>query len=142
MGEIPPHYQGGCLCGEVRYMYNEEPTARVLCHCNDCHKISGSSYSINLLIPEATFRITSGTPKIFRKISDSGKTIDSYICGNCGSMMWRETVNYKGCKILKAGTLDDSTEIISSAAPVLEVFTRSRIKWVQPVANAAQNRAG
>lgn len=114
---------------------------QVLCHCNDCRKISGSSYSVNFLVPEAAFRVTAGTPKVFSKVADSGNTIASYICSDCGSMMWRESPNSGTNKVLKAGTLDDSDKIISSAVFDAEIFTRSRIEWVQPIAGASQRAA-
>ncbi|UKZ70784.1 uncharacterized protein TrAtP1_011753 [Trichoderma atroviride] len=134
-------HSGGCLCGQVRYTYDAEPVAKVLCHCNDCRKISGSSYSVNYLIPDAAFRVTAGTPKVFSKVADSGATIVSYFCGDCGSMMWRESPSSGPNKVLKAGTLDDSDKIISTAGIDAEAFTRSRIEWVQPIAGASQ-RAG
>jgi hypothetical protein len=109
---------------------------KVLCHCKDCHKISGSAYSINFVVPHDAFKVTSGSPKVFSKTADSGATIDSFICGDCGSMMWRETETYKGMKVVKAGTLDDGMAIIGSEAPKAEIFTRSRVEWV-PVVNGA-----
>ncbi|EHK16894.1 uncharacterized protein TRIVIDRAFT_41205 [Trichoderma virens Gv29-8] len=131
-------HNGGCLCGKIRYIYTGEPTTKVLCHCSDCRKISGSNYSVNFLIPEASFRVTVGTPKIFSKVADSGETINSYFCSHCGSMLWRESANCGPNKVVKAGTLDDSGKIISSAVFDAEVFTRSRIEWVLPIAGANQ----
>ncbi|UKZ67034.1 uncharacterized protein TrAtP1_008197 [Trichoderma atroviride] len=129
---------GGCLCGSIRYKYSAEPTAKVLCHCSDCRKISGSNYSVNFLIPEAAFQVTSGTPKVFGKVADSGDTINSYFCGDCGSMMWRESANCGPNKVVKAGTLDGGGEIISAAVFDAEVFTRSRVDWVQPLIGVSQ----
>ncbi|UKZ77553.1 hypothetical protein TrVFT333_005276 [Trichoderma virens FT-333] len=131
-------HNGGCLCGKIRYIYTGEPTTKVLCHCSDCRKISGSNYSVNFLIPKASFRVTVGTPKIFSKVADSGETIKSYFCSHCGSMLWRESANCGPNKVVKAGTLDDSGKIISSAVFDAEVFTRSRIEWVLPIAGANQ----
>ncbi|KAL7919130.1 Mss4-like protein [Trichoderma austrokoningii] len=127
VGEMVAH-SGSCLCGNVRYMYDTEPIAKVLCHCNDCRKISGSSYNVNFLIPDAAFQVTTSTPKAFSKVANSGQTIVSYFCGDCGSMMWRESPSSGHNKVLKAGTLDDSDKIISTAVFDAEVFTRSRIE--------------
>ncbi|QYS98054.1 CENP-V/GFA domain-containing protein [Trichoderma simmonsii] len=132
---------GGCICGKIRYTYNAEPITKVLCHCDDCRKISGSNYSVNFLVPEAAFQVTVGTPKIFSKVADSGDTINSYFCGDCGSMIWRESTNCGPNKVVKAGTLDDSGKIISTSVFDAEVFTRSRVEWVQPIAGASQRVA-
>jgi hypothetical protein len=111
----------------------------VLCHCRDCHKISGGLYSINFLVPAATFRLNAGTTKVHTKSADSGVAIDSHFCGECSSMMWRESIAYPGVKIVKAGTLDDGAAICSAGMPDGEVFTRSRVAWVQAVPGATQS---
>ncbi|KAL6898866.1 Mss4-like protein [Trichoderma evansii] len=122
-----PSYNGGCLCCNIRYICSAEPIVKVLCHCSDCRKISGSNYSVNFHIHEAAFQVTLGTPKVFSKVADSGHVINSYFCGNCG--------------IVKARTLDDSSEIISTAVFDIEVFMRSRVEWVQPIAGVSQRVA-
>jgi hypothetical protein len=50
---------------------------QVLCHCYDCRKIGGSTYSSNLIYPEDKFKITKGTPKQHKKTADSGNEITS-----------------------------------------------------------------
>ena len=40
--------------------YSGEPNAHVLCHCLDCRKISGSTYSNNIVVPEDNFKLVSG----------------------------------------------------------------------------------
>ncbi|KAL7936150.1 Mss4-like protein [Trichoderma chlorosporum] len=134
-------HSGGCLCGKIRYAYSEEPTAKVLCHCSDCRKISGSNYSVNFIVHEAAFSVTAGTPRVFSKTADSGDVIDGYFCGDCGSMLWRESTNCGPNKVVKAGTLDDSGKVISTALFDAEVFTRSRVEWVQPISGASQRAA-
>lgn len=52
--------------------------AQALCHCYDCRKISGSSYSTNAVMPESSFTLLSGTPKEYTTKSEAGRTITSY----------------------------------------------------------------
>ena len=47
---------------QIRVNYTGEPNAHVLCHCLDCRKISGSSYSNNIVVPEGNFKLESGEP--------------------------------------------------------------------------------
>ena len=42
-------WQGGCLCGQVRYEVSGDPLAVVICHCINCQKQSGSTFSINMI---------------------------------------------------------------------------------------------
>lgn len=78
---------------------------------------------------------------MFSKVADSGDIISSYFCSDCGSMIWRESANCGPNKVVKAGTLDDSGKTISAAVFDAEVFTRSRVEWVQPMAGVTQRLA-
>jgi hypothetical protein len=87
---------GGCVCGNVRYEVEGEPATKVyrvvissyfvwltsnvqaLCHCSDCRKTTGSTYSTNGIYPETAFRVTQGTAKVFTKIGGSGNDIESH----------------------------------------------------------------
>ncbi|KAH0497638.1 hypothetical protein TgHK011_004927 [Trichoderma gracile] len=135
-------FNGGCLCGNVRYSYDAEPISKAICHCDDCKKISGSNYSLSFIVPSSSFVVTAGHPNVFSKTADSGVNIDNYLCGICGTTLWRETDNYKNLVIIKAGTLDEAHSIISAGIPAAEVFIRSRVAWVQPIHGAEQRVEG
>ncbi|KAI6778354.1 DUF636 domain protein [Emericellopsis cladophorae] len=132
--------EGGCLCGAVRYQTAGEPQAKALCHCLDCHKISGSTYSTNMIVPADGFSLTKGKPKLFPKTADSGQTITSFFCGDCGTTLWRETVTYGNTKIVKCGTLD-GTRALEHVKPAVELFVKNRPSWVPALVDATQNEA-
>jgi hypothetical protein len=50
---------------------------QVLCHCYDCRKISGSTYSSNSIYPEDKFKVTKGTPKEHKTKAAGGNEIIS-----------------------------------------------------------------
>jgi hypothetical protein len=50
---------------------------KILCHCTDCRKIGGSTYSSNSLFPADGFKVTKGTPKQHKKTADGGNEIVS-----------------------------------------------------------------
>lgn len=114
---------------------------QAICHCGDCKKISGSTYSLSFIVPSSSFVVTAGNPKVFSKTADSGVGIDNYLCGTYGTTLWLETDNFKNLIIIKAGTLDEADEIISAGIPAAEVFTRSRVAWVKPIHEAEQRVA-
>ncbi|KAI0593224.1 Mss4-like protein [Biscogniauxia sp. FL1348] len=120
---------GSCLCGNIRISYEGQPSARALCYCTDCRKVSGSMYSTNLIVAESGFRLAAGAPKSFSKAADSGKPITSFFCPDCGTTLWRESVLFPGSKILKAGTLDDA-DAITREVPTVELWTSRRPAWV------------
>ena len=39
-----PSWEGGCLCGAVRYRAQGEPRAALHCHCADCRRASGVAF--------------------------------------------------------------------------------------------------
>jgi len=129
--------KGGCACGNVRLNYTGEPSAKALCHCTDCKKITGSSYSTNIVIPSEGFEVTSGKPKSWTKKADSGESIETFFCGDCGTTMWRETPTFGPNKAFKVGVLD-TLQGFNDAKPDLELYAPQRASWVQPVAGAKQ----
>ncbi|KAI1777375.1 Mss4-like protein [Hypoxylon cercidicola] len=130
--------EGGCFCGNVRISYEGEPVAKALCHCLDCRKITGSTYSTNLIVPSAGFKILSGTPKTLTKVADSGKEITSHFCGDCGSTLFRDGPSFGDNKVIKVGIMDD-LDALDDAKPAAELFTPHRVGWVQEVPGAVQN---
>lgn len=152
---------GGCICGNVRYEAGGESeasvcgclsgrsrlltSAKILCHCKDCRKIGGSTYSTNGMYEADQFKVTKGTPKQYKKKGDSGNEMVSnfwYVLGtalgdpeltccsgDCGSTMWRVGASFPGKTILKLGTLDD-TSIVDNLNIDTELYADTRPKWV------------
>lgn len=62
-------YTGGCQCGRVRYLLDGEITRLNICHCRDCQMQSGSAFGMSLVVPDETFRLTSGELKVFDTVA-------------------------------------------------------------------------
>jgi hypothetical protein len=60
--------------------------------------------------------------------------------GDCGSTMWREGATFPGKRILKIGTLDD-TSILDNLKINAELYTDVRPKWVSAQEGADQKKA-
>ncbi|TGJ86357.1 hypothetical protein E0Z10_g2421 [Xylaria hypoxylon] len=129
--------EGGCFCGKVRYSIEGEPLGKALCHCYDCRKISGSTYSTNIIVAGPGFKLLSGTPKSIAKTADSGREIVSHFCGDCGSTLWRDGAAFGDGRVIKVGTLDDANAF-DDYAPAVELFTSHRVGWVSEVSTAVQ----
>ncbi|KAI0888303.1 Mss4-like protein [Annulohypoxylon maeteangense] len=132
--------QGSCFCGKVRISIEGEPVAKVLCHCLDCRKITGSVFSTNLITPGSGFKVLSGEPKAISKTGDSGNEVTSHFCGDCGSTLWRDGPSFGDNKVIKVGVLDDY-EALNEAKPVGELFINHRVNWVPEVPGTAQKSA-
>jgi len=92
-----------------------------------------------MIIKEDDFKVLSGNPKPISKTANSGNTITSYFCGDCGSTMWRDGPGFQGLKVIKAGTLDD-VDALAKAKPTVELFTPTRVDWVDKIPGAIQKQ--
>lgn len=114
----PPH-RGGCLCGAVRYSFNDRPLAIVACHCRDCQKFTGATNLLTVYAPRESFVHEQGEVDSYRKRADSGNEADYYRCAKCGVRMWHEPKVTPHLTMIAAGTLDDP----SWAIPVAHIWT-------------------
>ena len=103
----------------------------------DCRKITGSTYSTNIIVPGDGFEVLSGKPKQFAKKADSGNTITSHFCGECGSTLWRDGETFGPNKVVKVGVMDDQNAV-EDAKPGIELFAPERISWVAEVKGSSQ----
>lgn len=116
---------GGCLCGSVRYVLTAEPLKVALCHCTHCQRTSGSSFSVNVLIPSVHVEI-QGEMAEFLDRSDSGALVRRCFCPNCGSSLMSILAPETGLIAVKGGTLDDRTVLL----PDVEFWRRSAQNWL------------
>ncbi|KAF7933332.1 uncharacterized protein EAE98_000592 [Botrytis deweyae] len=128
---------GGCFCDAIRISYTGEPGAHLLCHCTDCRKITGATYSNNIVLPEGQFKLESGNPKTISKKADSGNQVTSHFCGDCGTTLYRTGDSFPNQVILKAGVLDDDNWP-NENVPKGELFVKERVKWLSEIPGAAQ----
>src|ERR1700744_1109067 len=77
------HYQGGCLCGAVRFEVSAQATDSGYCHCRMCQKNSGAPVVAWATFPAEAFEWTQGTPGSFR----SSPAALRRFCTACGSYM-------------------------------------------------------
>ena len=115
---------GGCQCGKIRYEIAEQPQLVDTCHCTDCQRITSSSFSIGVALPETAFRLTAGQPQSIQRMPDSGRLNTRFICHDCAS--WVYSSPRGGAIRVRAGTLDDT----SWQRPTRHIWTRSKQQWV------------
>ena len=116
---------GGCLCGAVRYEWENEPEEVTYCHCNDCKKATGGAYSISIEAYKETFNIVSGQLKKYKTKADSGDSTTRNFCSECGSPIFIEIGNYPDLVWINAGGMDEPDLI----QPTLQIWTKSKVSW-------------
>ncbi|KAI0477335.1 Mss4-like protein [Xylariaceae sp. FL0804] len=150
--------EGGCYCGKIRIAIDGDPSFAAVCHCTDCRKISGSTYSMNLRVPSAALRLISSesasAPRTHAHAAASGNTVTGHFCGDCGTTLWRSTPAFGTDLIVKVGVLDlpeangagagagggggAKAFDIDGTRPQAELYVSRRVAWVAPVEGAAQ----
>lgn len=117
---------GGCLCGAIRDASDAEPIATGVCHCRNCQKQAGSAFSIIVGIPENALKITGTLSTYEDHGDDSGQPVWRKFCGRCGSPILSLTATAPGVAFLKAGTLDD----VSDLKPTFQCWHDSAQPWL------------
>lgn len=109
-----PPYEGGCLCGAVRWKLEARPLAVNACHCTDCKKMTGATNVIMLIASNEAFSAT-GETHAFRKRADSGRELDIKRCAKCGTRMFHHNLASNVLVFIAAGTLDDPSWAIPTS---------------------------
>ena len=73
--------EGGCYCGEIRYVSNGDAQASVQCHCRECQYITGGHPNVLMIMPLDGFKFLSGKPKEFKR-NDLKVYIPSWVYNN------------------------------------------------------------
>lgn len=113
-------YEGGCLCGGVRYRASGAPLNERVCHCRLCQKAVGAAFNARLLFHAEAVAMT-GTVGWFA----SSAALDRGFCPRCGTTLFsaRPAIGLIG---VTAGSLDDP----SLFSPAMHIWTSSRQPWL------------
>jgi hypothetical protein len=115
---------GGCQCGKIRYTLTEAPLLVYTCHCTDCQRLTGSAFSLGVIVPESAFRLAGIEPRPLQRMADSGRRNTRFVCPECAS--WVCSRPRDGMMRFRAGTLDDTSWL----RPTRHIWTRSKQPWV------------
>jgi len=117
-------YQGGCLCGAVRYRLHGTPAWSAHCHCRSCQKATGAAFATWVGVKRENIEIIAGDLAIW----NSSPGVERSFCGRCGtSLTYVADERWPGEVSVLAATLDDP----GLAAPTAHVNVENRISWVK-----------
>ncbi len=122
-----PEIEGGCRCGAVRYTLAQDALPRTYaCHCLDCQTWSGSAFSQQAVVPEASLCVT-GPLVVYQLVSPSGRVSSQRMCGVCHTRVYNTNSARPGVAVVRAGTLDRSDEL----DVVAHIWVKRKQPWLQ-----------
>jgi hypothetical protein len=114
-------YEGGCLCGAVRYRATTPPIRGVICHCPVCRKHSGAPALAFVHFAAKDFTWLRVEPTRYR----SSEFAERGFCARCGSTLsMHEEVLAERVQIA-VGSLDEPGRVRIDD----HVWTKDRIPW-------------
>ncbi len=116
-------FEGGCLCGAIRYVSTAPPVRCVICHCESCRKHSGAPCLSFVHFPLGAFKWIGDEPTRFR----SSDFAERGFCPECGSTLDMHEEVLSDRVQVTLGSMDDP----GLASPDDHVWTRSRIPWFE-----------
>jgi hypothetical protein len=79
------------------------------------------------VIPQESFRVIKGSPRMFARQTSPTKTMECWFCPDCGTRLYHMPggTDYPNRNV-KPGTLDDTSWL----TPAIHFWTRSAQPWV------------
>ena len=59
-------FEGGCLCGAIRYRVSDVPTNSMVCHCRSCRRVAGAPVVAWVTFAADQFELLRGSPAEIR----------------------------------------------------------------------------
>jgi hypothetical protein len=117
-------FEGGCLCGSVRYKSDAAPAVSGHCHCVDCRKSSGTGHCSHMAVPRAAVTV-SGRLATYDRPADSGNVVSRAFCPTCGSAIYSLNAAMPNMIFLRASSLDD----VEVFKPQMVVYAKRAPSW-------------
>jgi hypothetical protein len=115
-------YQGGCLCGRIRYRASGEPHKPHYCHCRMCQLGVGAPLTAWVNFPREGFAFAADEPIYYR----SSPYLQRGFCPTCGASICT-IADDDDYVCVTIASVDDPERI----APTLHMWTSSQVSWLK-----------
>jgi hypothetical protein len=121
---------GSCHCRQITYEAEIDPAHVNICNCTDCQMLTGSVFRVSVPASAQTFRLLSGSPKVYVKTADSGTKRRHSFCPNCGTPVaaCADSDNPSSYS-LRVGCLAQRAQL----PPKRRIWCKSALAWGQDV---------
>ena len=128
-------FEGGCLCGAIRYRINRKYLNAVHCYCGMCRKAHGTAFSTHAVLRPDQLEWISGVEALQDYQSSPGAV--RAFCPHCGTHLLVHRQTGDGTYAIPAGTLDGDPLLTLTG----HIFTVDRVSWFQ-IADDLPQHAG
>jgi len=117
--------KGGCLCGEIQYVYRGTINELVVCHCNQCKRAQGTAFAANAPVDAGLFKITSGESLL--QVYYSSPKKQRVFCSRCGSPIYSAHADKPAILRLRVGTITSDID----HTPDYQQYCESKAAWLE-----------
>jgi hypothetical protein len=114
-------YEGGCLCGRVRWKAEGDPLNVGFCHCRQCQLALGGPYFARAVFPQDKVTVDGHTEQF-----PSSERLWRVFCRECGTRLFGKRTDGSIMGIGLA-TFDDPTAL----KPAMHMFVAEKIGWLE-----------
>ena len=118
-------FEGGCLCGAIRYRSTASPVRGVICHCSMCRKSHGAAFRTRASVNASNFKFLSGENLLTYYESSPGERRS--FCNVCGSNIITKFYQQPNTYGFALGTLDTDPDVRIER----HIFTKYKAPWYE-----------
>ncbi|TXH71381.1 MAG: GFA family protein [Thiothrix sp.] len=124
MQDATAGYQGGCLCGQVRYVATQFEENLAHCHCSMCRKFHGAAFASFGSVKRENFQWLQGETELVAYQAPNG-TIRRF-CKHCGSSLtFAPSTSAIDLVEIALGSLDSDLALLPNA----HIYVGSKANW-------------
>jgi hypothetical protein len=129
-----PVFNGGCLCGAVRYRARGVPRYLCYCHCESCRRAAGAASVPWATFARKCFELSGAAMTEYRS---SAQVLRGF-CGTCGSSLTYRNEGRPAEVDVILTSLDEPARL----APTMHVWVEDKLPWVHIDDDLPQHPAG
>jgi hypothetical protein len=114
-------FEGGCLCGAVRYRATGAARSSSVCFCRSCRLASGAPSVAWVVFDIGGFSLLRGSFTTFK----SSPAVTWSFCASCGTSLAYQNDDDRSVIELTTASLDEPTLL----APSREIWHSHRLSW-------------
>lgn len=114
---------GYCNCGGLRFELKEEPLFVHACHCLDCKRKSGYSFSLTCIVLESDILVTHGS---LRETFVSPSSTARH-CAKCNVKIYRTSTGFPAIARVQANCFEDLRQLHIG----VHTWVKRKDEWLQ-----------